>query len=260
LSFRLEQNQKYFNEIDGRITQSLSSDLRPSILVDLDGTLFSDASRLYWMLKSYDSLHGTEFFSDLQWWDLPGGKNLEFLSFWLSSKLDTYAEVASVIGFVQEEISDGIFDFPAIQNALPEEEVLQKVKEWNQKGAEIVFLTARPEFQRERTQERLNTLGLNFGTLIMKQGKGGAAKYKLAELEKWEKTDADRQVIAFIDDDRLNCQAVRNARPEILSLRFFSRRDPKTGKGLVLFTENDHDVYRFWRQSFATCAEWFQNF
>ncbi len=253
-------NQPIVDGINERITTAKRSGKVPTVFVDLDGTLYNDASRIEYLLHLYDQVNGTHFFDNVEKENVPAGEVEHFLSQKLSEQLSDYNELRDRLEQIKEFIATERHTGKAFEQARIEPTLRDHLTAWKNAGAKIVYVTARYGGSRKVTEEILKRDGVPNDGLFTNDGRLNAAKYKEAVFREYQETNPNHELTAFFDNDRSNLEKARQVFPQMLSVRVFSRRDAKTGTSSLYYAETDQAVYKIWSGGILDCLKSFQNF
>lgn len=154
LSNSTEYNQKAIDLIDSRIQEIKDLGKIPVLMVDLDDTLFLRTKRVYTAFKRFDEQHNTAYFENLDLNKMPPGgvegKIISVLAASPHSPKDSFLFdelVKKINNFADGEISSN--DLIAKDDVNKEFLAILKARE--AQGVKLVFLTARPDNQKNGT-------------------------------------------------------------------------------------------------------------
>ncbi len=190
------------------IRQRVANGEEVRVVFDIDDTLSDSRGRTLHILQEYDRNNGTSHFKDLKLEDVA----------W-----DGYSTVVenggpkelakSVGGFWRAKFFDGAMH----EHDLPLKEMVDLAKAAKAAGAEVRYLTGRPEEEREHTLPQLIRFGLpdadNTHLTMKPTSKEDTGKYKAAVFTEWEKDSA--HTAFFITESRRDVAAVQGATPNV---------------------------------------------
>lgn len=237
-------NRPVLSEVESRIAKARAAGKAPVLFVDLDGTVYSAGSQTAALLRRYDGIHGTSYFSGLKAAGVAAGDAEEFLYEHLAGQIRDFRALKSRVEEVKEFLKAERFKEEALRGLEVDPTVQGSLLKWEKLGARIVYVTARPAEQGAVTLESLKTDGLPAGELIVNKTSAGSARYKLEAIEEYRSGHPKTEMVLFLDDDRLNVQKIRSEMPEILAVRVLSRRDPAAVRSETFLSREDSDVYR----------------
>lgn len=89
--------------------------------------------------------------------------------------------VCDIDGCLLRHNGDIVYQYRDDPDVLPS--VLNRIREWDQKGYRIILLTGRKESTRQETVEQLSRAGIVYDQLVM--GVGGGPRYLINDLKPW---------------------------------------------------------------------------
>lgn len=163
-----------------QVRQQSASGVHPRVVFDIDDTLTDSRARTLAFAKAYDHQHGTTRFSGLCLADI------QFPPTELAQK-------AGLSGADLNDFMSGwedyFFSIPAMKEDEPIAPMVELAKEAAAAGAEVVFLTGRPEEQRSETLSELERLKLpqSLTDHLFMSKPGDKADFKVKLLSQWAK-------------------------------------------------------------------------
>lgn len=210
-------------KIAAALQASRKAQRQPVVIVDLDDTLFSSASRLAACLRSFDADSGTRYFAQLDLAEL-GRLGLEDFTYahLARSGLDA-AGIEDIYARLAEHVEAGRWSTQAYREELINENLADSIREWKAQGAEILFLTGRWEGDRRATLTQLASFGFTEERLIMSNHDEDVKTYKAREIRELLAARPNVDVVAVLDNDRKTIDLLQEQFPAMLALRVFSR-------------------------------------
>lgn len=179
------------------------------VVFDLDDTIWDGRPRTTELARRYDADHGTHLFDNLTL-DQVGKDGYETARNAGLSRADAKAFNTY---WKSRAFTDEMAQFDA-----PIPEIDDLAQQAHDAGADVVYLTGRPEAERETTRgelQRMNLPGADDGHLIMKPTLNQpTADYKVAEFKKMLEP-GDTHIGWFITESRRDLGAVQDAKIDV---------------------------------------------
>jgi hypothetical protein len=161
--------------------------------------------------------------------DAFGLEELLFLK--LAPRHAHYKDLAKEVETIAETIRAESLKSGATHLDTPNQKLLSRLLKWQTERVKIVFLTARSEFLRTETEARLRSLGFQNPVVLMAGEKvSSISKFKVEKAREFLAAHPRLNFLAFLDDKRLNVEAMKEAFPGLLALQILIQA-PKTPSG-----------------------------
>ncbi len=206
--------------LDAKIKAAVDRGAKPVIFVDLDATLFSEAARVRLIMEAYDRTHQTQLFAGADWDKFTTFAGLEdAIAGQLKAKGLTAESFTAAKNDIMAFEFSRRFHAESIQHDRVYEPLKDAIGKWEAAGARVVFLTGRDQTTREATTKKLSTEGLGRFPLITKHERITTAQFKSDTIKAYREANPGTQPVALLDDAIENLQVVREAHPDLLTLR-----------------------------------------
>ncbi|MBI3543500.1 MAG: hypothetical protein HY075_09535 [Deltaproteobacteria bacterium] len=207
--------------ITARVRAMVASELVPVVYVDLDDTVFVNSGRYEFLLREFDAISGTSYFSHLRPGDIPYAKREP-----LVRKAVTAAGLE--VRAREQVISDAMaylkknWKRPGIHlRDHLHQPVVEKILLWKSLGARIVYITARHRNYAKQSGEQIATAGLPIdGIFHVGYSNEKVGVLKADAVTKYESSHVDEKIVsvAFLDDQGPTIAALESVHPAMASL------------------------------------------
>jgi hypothetical protein len=235
LEVRLEsrkENAKIAAQVDAAIEREKRKGRLPVLAVDLDDTVFLHSSRLEHLLRRWDEEHGTSWFADTHYSEIPTNKVQGYLLPHLRRRLPERRARA-----LTKEITDWVVEKRRDEDALLADRAnpatLELLRRWTAAGAKIIWVTGRRRFHLDATRESLRRLGLPSDDVIQygTRRRIDLKEFKARAIEQFLRENRLARMVAFLDDDPRNIRYMKRRFPWLFSIRILL--DPRPSRRLI---------------------------
>lgn len=204
-------NRRTFDMIDRQIDLIHHTGGQAVMIMDIDNTISCSSERVYRILKQYDEIYGTHYFTSLNPESISSSLHEEFLYryFGIFHPHDIYTH--KHIDHIMHYLLNEFRLYEVIREDKPFEPIRQKIIEWKNKNVKIIFITARPDSAGPLTQDQLmswKAFDPDKDVLITKpfsgQNRVSVPRFKTQEIQKYFIQNPHETPVAFFEDKSEN--------------------------------------------------------